>query len=460
MTDFEGISEHDSAKEEQLEEHGRFRRLTRTLQVAKRAVEISVITVEVGPTNELIRYGAFGAALVETRNPVIGAAVLGGSTLLVEGAAALATADVISSDRATQAYNWINNRLEKVIPNNARMSPLVEGGIALYGGSVVVMAEKQRENPHRTKEQNRKYGLFTAGWLSGVLAVEGALIANGVDNYSDPKSVGAAFVVLGGLAAGAKWAKNHLKKEVNKTRYDLSQEELSDLENDLVSEVKRRFPEEGVYAAWIEPDHRYANLIRSYEAQYFPEVQTLPDTNELNTLFFALVDTRGFANRIVHGATISKGQIESHGNSTGFIGMDQLIEKDNFTAQEFKDYYVDRGIDVSKSISVETNFRVGEKTKPINGFTPAQYAYLSFFNRLEKKADDLRKAAIFSSINRASVLSFQRFGLDFEPLMGRTDLKTPEADLGLDYLPVVIPYTENNISLFRLMDKPLPEVEL
>src|SRR3990167_286398 len=183
------------------------------LHIVKRALQSTVIALEVSPANEAMRYGAFGAVLTQTRNPLIGAAVLGGSTLLVEGAATLATADLIASERANKTINWINGKLNKYVPADAKMPPVAEAGVAMLGGSVVVLAEKQREDPTRTAEQNRRHGMFTAGWLAGVLAGEGALVAHGGEGYYDPKSIGAALIAVGGLAAGAKWAKNRIKKD-------------------------------------------------------------------------------------------------------------------------------------------------------------------------------------------------------------------------------------------------------
>ena len=242
------------------------------LKTAKIAIQSTIIAMELAPTNEAIRYGAFGYALSQTRNPLIGGAVLGGSTLIVEGGAALACADVLSSNKANKVIEKINKTVHKIIPPEAKMSRLTEAGIALYGGSVIVMAEKQREDPSRTMEDNRRYGLTTAGWLAGVLAVEGALISNGIENYNDPKSVGATLLAAGGLFAATKWAKNKLKSnnipqnipeklsivdgeisvEENvktKPRYDLSQFELDSLEKSLVSDIEKRYKQEGLYAA-------------------------------------------------------------------------------------------------------------------------------------------------------------------------------------------------------------------
>lgn len=261
------------------------------------------------------------------------------------------------------------------------------------------------------------------------------------------------------------------KGDTSGARYDLTPEQLKSLEDGLVNEVKSCFKEkeEGLYAVWLDPDNKYANVIREYESRYFPEVATVTDQEEAGTLFLALVDTRPSANRVVHGVTISGVKLEEnthetavqpYNGKTGFIVVDDLIEMGNFNAEEFYKYYSDKGIEIEKCISVETNFRIGDKVELFNGFTPAQLAYTMIFNKLKEGQPQKGKAAIFSSINRASIISFRRVGLQYEPLMGRQDLRTPEQELGKDFTPVAILYNEQNIAIFDHLGDRLPELKL
>ncbi|HSX44950.1 MAG TPA: hypothetical protein VLF39_02455 [Candidatus Saccharimonadales bacterium] len=189
-------------------------KLRKAYHVAKRAVQVGVIAAEVGPGNEAIRFGAFAASQFVTHNPLVGGAVLGGSTFVVEGAAALATADLITTEKSTKAISWVNSKLHKIVPEDAKMTPVTEAGVAMVGGSVVVLAEKQREDPTRTAQENRRHGIFTAGWMGGVFALEGALISEGIANYSDIKKVGPA--VLG--FAGVTWAFNKAKSKLTNNK--------------------------------------------------------------------------------------------------------------------------------------------------------------------------------------------------------------------------------------------------
>ena len=248
-------------------------------------------------------------------------------------------------------------------------------------------------------------------------------------------------------------------------RYDLTPEELRSLELDLVNEIKESNPEEGIASVWIGPNHKYANILRNHEAQLFPEVTELPQDIEDRSLFLALVDTRNSEDRVVHATTISGvlGRKAGEPNpddpegpvTSGFIVIDDLIEMGNFTPEEFWSYYKDAGIDLSSSMSVETNFAVGERVEKYNGLSTPDIAYLSLFRLLERRATNLGTAVVFASINDRSINSFKRVGITCSPLMGRADLVTSESLEGLDFKPVVIP---NNASIFSSIDLVIPEL--
>ncbi len=251
-------------------------------------------------------------------------------------------------------------------------------------------------------------------------------------------------------------------------RYDLSAEEVRALEGYIVEETERRHPEPGVYAALI-PSHRgLANLVRHYEQAHFPEVQNVSSDVEDDTMFVALVDTRPEVRRVVHALTITgleqasgmrPARARSQDSKTGFASIDDLIEMGNFTAEEFRDYYAKQGIDLEQCIAVETNFRVGERAPRYNGLDISALAYMKVFDLFMRGNPQLERAAVFANINRASRVSFGRFGLVYNPLMGRTDLRTSDALRGLDYEPVIIHYDSNAQALFAGLNSITPEIE-
>lgn len=452
-------------------------RFHRARHAAKDAVKGAVVAAEILPiTNEGMRYGALAATEVATNNPLVGAAVLGGSTLLIEGAGAIATSDLITRPTANRLLAWVNEKIEKIVSPDKKMSKPLEAAVALYAGTPSMMILQQRQEPERTRKEALRQGLVATAWVAGVCAVEGAAISEGVGNYTDPKKLAAALAAVGIFQAVPAWVKKRLDQrgedeDTAGPRYDLSPEELSSLENELVGEVKERYPQEGVVTVWLSPKNKFSDFVRCHEAQYFPEVEEVSEEDEENTLFMALVDTRPSSNRVVHAATITginyrnedgRPVVGDHqpgsDGETGFFTVDNLIERGNFTAQEFYDYYAQKGLDIKKCISVETNFRIGEKAEKYHGLRTSDIAYLKFFKMLERTDPALGKSAVFATINKASMISFQRIGLACEPLMGREGMSTQESAEGRESLPVAIPYDEATQKLFNSMDVPAPEI--
>ncbi|MDB5165751.1 MAG: hypothetical protein JWM00_641 [Candidatus Saccharibacteria bacterium] len=248
-------------------------------------------------------------------------------------------------------------------------------------------------------------------------------------------------------------------------RYDLDAEELEQIEHKMVGYVEKRVAEQGIAILWVSPSHNFSNFIRTHEAHYFPEVAEVSDEDESNTLFLALIDTRDDSRRVVHGATVMYPKFMQNGVSrseraeqdgietTGFYTIDSLIERGNFTADEFTQYYTDKGMDLSKCLSVETNFRIGERPDDFSGLKPADITYVALYERLMSTTPPLLGAAIFATINDKQIQSFERVGLKYEPIMGKTDLNTEESELGIKSLPVALIYDQYAYDLMSTMSK-------
>ena len=186
----------------------------------------SLVAIELLPiTNEGIRYGSLALALTKTHSPFIGALMLGGSTLLVEGAGSLAAAELIKTKtdeqpNSTNESGWLKkntiDRVDKMIPKRTKIPLLTEAGIALTAGSVISMYAKQLENQSRSKFDRKKRGLQTVGLMSGFFAAQGGLIAEGLNNVGNPTILGASLAGIGILYAGAKKAYNNTSKLFNK----------------------------------------------------------------------------------------------------------------------------------------------------------------------------------------------------------------------------------------------------
>ena len=184
----------------------------------KRTAQTVIVAAELSPLNEAVRYGALAYALNSTSGgALVGATVLGLSTFAVEAPAALSTASLLNTERSNKTLGKVNSFIDARFGRNFKMSPVTEAGVAMVGGSAVVLVEKHREDQSRTLEQNRKHGLFTAGWMSAYFTLEGAFIgANSTNgNVLNAQTIGATLLALGATATGAKIA---LRKQDTKTK--------------------------------------------------------------------------------------------------------------------------------------------------------------------------------------------------------------------------------------------------
>jgi hypothetical protein len=248
-------------------------------------------------------------------------------------------------------------------------------------------------------------------------------------------------------------------------RYDLSAVELAPLEAQLAHRTAERLTDPVVGAVWIRNDDPCANVIRTLEGRYFPEAQEVTMADEEQSMFLALMDGREEGFRLVQGATMcgvkrafdggpSVSLARSEG-STGFICVDQLIELGNFSREDFVDYYGSQGVDLDTCVSVETHVSARKRVPPWNGLSMSGVFYVCVFGALKASGGTVDRSLVIASINRLETRSFERVGLRFEPLMGRTDLEVPEALVGRSSLPVVIHYDDFLVGLAASMEFPL-----
>lgn len=249
-------------------------------------------------------------------------------------------------------------------------------------------------------------------------------------------------------------------------RYDLNEQEIEQLESELAERLRDR--EDNLYALWIPPTSKYADIIRTGETKHWPEMSAIMETHEGESIFLAMFDTRGGMNKVVHGFRVSRSPANGFGadeNHTGIVLIDDIIDSgQNLTAQEFREYYQSKGINLAQSPSVETNFRI-QKTEKYNGLPLTQIGYIAIFQTLAEGGEEVEvdKAAVFASLNQVAVDSLSAVGLDFEPVVGRQDIKTPVADgeFDDDYTPVAIPANANNLKVFEgLVGFAAPVVQL
>lgn len=211
----------------------------------------AVVTAELLPiTNEGSRYGAFALTEAYSNNPILGALVLGGMTALVEGSSALAASSLVTEPTAQKLLGWLERKTSKLIPNDKELSVETTVGISMTLGTPVLLATQQSRHPERTKEEARKQGLLNAAWMSGVFAVEGALISQGIGVASGvPEKIGAGLLTFGALSTIPFWIKKVVRGR--------------DLEN--VSPLKSFGKVEGVIAGGKLTSEQMTHSLALYE---------------------------------------------------------------------------------------------------------------------------------------------------------------------------------------------------
>jgi hypothetical protein len=249
-------------------------------------------------------------------------------------------------------------------------------------------------------------------------------------------------------------------------RHDLGAEEFAAVEAALVRDIESHFAPEGIYVARISAHHAYANLVRTLEhIGDFAEVADLMAPYEPNFVFLAVVDTRGGARRVIHAFRIGLPEFGSrHAHDlTGMALLDDMITSDQgLSLESVQDYYESRGVSLAQAMSVETNFKVGEKVKsPIPGIRISDFGYLSVFYLLQEREAPL----IFAHQNHVALVSLGQLGLRYDPIAGVEDLRTPSLDdagqpyFDDRYTPLALPASRHNVQVFRdLAAFTVPEV--
>lgn len=465
--------ELEETEQVQQDETGR---LARAIGAAKTAMLGAVVAFEAIPiTNEGTRAAVFAAAQAGYDKPLLTAAATAAATFAIEASGSTAAAKLL--DGSTGEH--ITRGLDKIGLSGVRTNAVTESAAAMGIGVPLTMALKNQQDPTRTEKQNRRFGLIASSGVSGVVGAISYMTAEGMTAFeSVPEKVGVGVIALGGLA----WAAKKMRSMVGKDKvtdptaadfaaenqaservepsYELSQAELDKLEKELVAKVHERYGRT-VASVWVSSHSPYANFIRTHENETFSKlhVPELFEKYEDESAFLITVDTRKGQDRAIRGTRVSSPQFntkETDSNSDGDevrIAMIQdMVGADQFTNEEFKEYYKQIGIDPNKSLSVETNFRIGDRAPRIKGVIPVSHlAYLSMYNFVLERNPGTHDACIFAHVNDATINSLTRMGIPLDPLMGNGELRTPAGDGTYDdnFKPVAIFNTPEAVKKMR-----------
>lgn len=206
------------------EERGR---LLRTLHAAKRSGQVAIALAELSPVNEAIRLSAFAAGETMSHNPAVGALTFGLSTLAVEGSAAVASASLFNTETSRRFNDFLKTKMKKLgYSEDKKLSRYSKVAGTFLGGSVVGMALENFDDADRTTKENVRFGLITSAWLAGACAVQGALMAEGVDASLDHPVTAGAIVGSAGAVAAGRYAWRKIKR--NRSKTDDSVEEIKE----------------------------------------------------------------------------------------------------------------------------------------------------------------------------------------------------------------------------------------
>lgn len=185
-----------------------------TSSVVGKLIAATTLAAEISPLNEAVRLAAFGVAL-KYGDPVSAALVAGTTTMALEGAAAVVTADMLDTNGGRKSIAAVNQKLEKIGADKVlKTGFFAEAALSLTGGSAVVTLAKHRQNPTRTRKQNRFYGMNSAAGISAVTTGQAFLLGEGINNIPTNQLVLGAIAV-GAVIGGAKWLKNKRQNSVD-----------------------------------------------------------------------------------------------------------------------------------------------------------------------------------------------------------------------------------------------------
>lgn len=252
-------------------------------------------------------------------------------------------------------------------------------------------------------------------------------------------------------------------------RYDLGPTELDEERGRLLARVVAEAGDEPAVVAWVHPEASAANVIRTLEAEVFPEISAfMSDEVEERSRFLTVVDLGEEGPRLAHVFRVTGsrfgGKPPRPSDEIGIPMVDEVIEvNEDVTVGEVHDHYRAQGIDLGMCIAVETNFRLAGGAAP-SGLRWSDLAYISAFCELMRGEDYPPDRGIFAHMNEAAIGSLAAIGVAAEPFNGRPELRSPAAHEGTyddRYAPTFIPPTPEILGVMReLVPLAVPEVEV
>jgi hypothetical protein len=178
-------------------------------------IEAALVIIDLNPLiSEPIRFGSLFATIAVTNSVALSALAFGGTTLILDLFGALATADLLATDRATNLISGTKKLISRAGFGrvlNIKTGLASDFSITLLVGTPITLILKQTQDPKRSREDNLKLGFALSGAASVMSAVQGGAMVTG---FWQPSAAGITLTVLAvvSLIAIPTW----LKKRFNR----------------------------------------------------------------------------------------------------------------------------------------------------------------------------------------------------------------------------------------------------
>lgn len=465
----------------------------RVREGAKDAAAVASVMLDTPLVYESLWGSAIVAASEAGHNPVAGVAAatalaLGTQLSSTWGAARILASEmanrVTTSNTVERLRRSLHQRLGKLGIDATSENVALNAAAAFVAGEPLMLTANQVNNPERTERENRRLGLKVAPITTAMALPLNIAVAEGLTNDAlgmETRIGLPALMLLGTVAAQhvtghvlrgrSRRAQNteaESQEDNWEPRYHLSKEEFAELQADLVGKVREARQKDkrpdGITAVAMGSRSPYADLVRTLQVspELWPELEQLMKPYEDNLQFIALVDTRNNADRIVHAFCLSNARLGSEkdrknhpitSHELPIALLQDLVNSGQINADELRNYYKGQGVKLDDSVSVETNFKVGDKVPSLNGMRTSDYGYLAVFKLASSmNKNPFSKTSIFAHLNKVAKVSLQRSGVKFKPVAGRAELQTPTTDGKTDphFAPFEIPGSLDNVTRFKI----------
>jgi|GEM_PF-1767779 len=156
-----------------------------------------LVIFELSPASQPVRLAVLAWSIVAFGSPAAAALAYGLTTLIIEAAAGISAAILVTSEpgRRRRIAARGRERLRSWLADRGPVHPAFVPGLAVLGGTAVTTWARQVGPVQRSRRELTMYALVVATVLGLLSAVQGALVAIGIA-FPGPLTVGLAVISL------------------------------------------------------------------------------------------------------------------------------------------------------------------------------------------------------------------------------------------------------------------------